>query len=98
MKKLYRFAWDFGRHGVVTGLFIEEEARVQSAIGHYAYFGEILGKHSDVEGELQEGDITVLTDDQAFIEKANELGIVPHGYNPLDHIEVDEDEDDGEGT
>ncbi|ADQ53308.1 hypothetical protein 65p300 [Aeromonas phage 65] len=50
MLKLYRFYWDAGRGGSVEGLFVEDSEVVEKYIGSDVYFGEILGKHSEVEG------------------------------------------------
>jgi hypothetical protein len=85
MKKLYRFEWDWGRMGCIQGTFVAEEKDVTQAIGRHIYFGEVLGKHSEVEGELDESDFGVLTDDQDFIEKFEEL-VGSTGYNPLDYL------------
>lgn len=86
MKKLYRFGWDCGRQGNVDGLFVAEEDDVKKAIGKRIYFGEILGKHSEVYGDLEEADIEVITGDQAVISIFEEHDI-SSGYNPLDYIE-----------
>ena len=87
MKKIYRFHWDCGRMGNVDGVFAATEEEVQAAIGREVYFGEILGKHSEVHGTLAESEFEVLTDDQDFIEKANKFGLIPTGYNPLSYLE-----------
>lgn len=85
MKKLYKFEWDCRRMGEVTGIFVEDDAEVSKHIGKDVYFGEILGKHSEVYGVVEETDITVLTEDQEFIKKFEELvGTV--GYNPFEYI------------
>ena len=89
MKKLYRFHWYMGRQGDVMGTFVAEEEAVKAAIGKLVYFGEILGKHSDVHGTLSEKDLTVLTDDQDFIAKCAKYGLAGTGYNPLDYMERD---------
>lgn len=99
MKAIYEFYWDCRRMGSVEGLFIAEKEDVKAAIGKEVRFGEILGKHSDVWGTLEEGECTVLTDDQEFIAKFEEImgtGTIS-GYNPLEYIsesEYEEDEDE----
>lgn len=85
MKKLYRFYWDCRREGEVVGLFAADEESVRDAVGKQVYFGEILGKHSEIYGTLNKEDLTVLTEDQDFIEKAEECGLLPSGYNPLEY-------------
>jgi hypothetical protein len=82
MKKLYRFTLDCGRQGELDGLFIEDEKEVERAIGKRVYFGEVLGKHSEICGDLEEEDFEVVTDDQDFIKKFDEL-IGWFGWNPV---------------
>jgi len=90
MEKLYRFQADFQRYGNLSGLFIADEITVQEAIGKELYFGEVLGKHSDIFLTLQEDNIEVVTDDQEFIAKAKTYGLAHNGYNPLYHLCNDE--------
>lgn len=95
MKGIYEFYWDCGRQGCVNGLFIADKSYVESCIGKSVYFGEILGKHSDIYGTLDEADLESKTDDQEFINKFIEImgdGTIS-GYNPLEYIE-EEDEDE----
>ena len=87
MKKLFRFYWDCGRMGELHGLFVEDDAVVRQYIGHDVYFGEVLGKHSEICGKLEEKDCVALTDDQDFIQKAIDFGLVPTGFNPITTIE-----------
>ena len=90
MRKLYRFYLDLRRMGCVEGLFVEEESVVKESIGKMVYFGEILGKHSDVQGELEEKHLTVVSEDQDFITKLEELlGSNVSGYNPLSYMDED---------
>lgn len=91
-KKLYAFEW-LDWHGVVQGLFIEEESIVNDAIGKEVYFGEILGKHSEVVGILEECDLEVLVSDEEEVEILEKYDFIPFGYNPLDYLR---EEDEGE--
>lgn len=92
MKKLYKFNWDCGRMGDVDGIFIADEKDVKKIIGKEIWFGEILGKHSDVGGIIEKDEITELTSDQKFINKCVEIfgSLSLSGYNPLDYIEEQE--------
>jgi hypothetical protein len=91
MKKLYKFEWDIRRMGTVEGIFIAEESEVKEAIGKKVYFGEILGKHSEVYGDIGEDDIQVVSEDQDFISKCEEIfGTSISGYNPLSYMNEDE--------
>lgn len=88
MKKLYKFYWDCERMGEVVGIFTAEEDEVNKAIGSEIYFGEILGKHSEIDGELEVADLHIVTEDQAFIKRFDELDC-SSGYNPLEYILLD---------
>lgn len=78
---LWRFYWDCGRQGDVEGVFKATKEEVDAAIGMEVYFGEILGKHSEVFGELEVGEITLESDDPLVVKNA-----VESGYNPLDYL------------
>jgi hypothetical protein len=72
--------------GNIEGLFVAEEDEVKAAIGKHVYFGEILGKHSEICGDIDADEIVALTDDQDFIDKAIACNVVPTGYNPLKYL------------
>lgn len=97
MLGIYEFHWDCGRMGDVEGLFVAYKEDVSNAIGSDVYFREILGKHSDVCGTLDEEDLILKSDNQDFIRQFTEIigtGTIS-GYNPLDYIKKDcEDEED----
>lgn len=80
--------------GDVEGLFVADDEKVEVSLGKQVYFGEILGKHSEVYGTLDEADLQVLSDDQDFIEKVVSIfgDNLPIGYNPLSYIEDQESE------
>ena len=92
-KKLYKFEWDYD-HGVVKGLFIEDESIVNDAIGKEVFFGEVLGKHSEVYGTLEESDLEVLVSDKEEVEILGKYSFIPFGYNPLEYISEEVDWDD----
>lgn len=85
MSSLYRFYADFGRMGELEGLFVTTDEQVQKIIGKEIYFGEVLGKHSDVIATMQEKMFTKLTDDEKFISKFIKLGC-ESGMNPFNCI------------
>jgi hypothetical protein len=85
-KVLYKFRWDCGRMGSVGGVFVSTKEEIEKNIGEDVYFGEILGKHSEIYGVLEESDLNILTEDQDFIEKCILYGISEIGYNPLNYI------------
>ncbi len=87
MKKLlYRFYWDRGRGGDIHGLFVATQEEVLAALGKQVNFGSVLGKHSEVYGDLESKDLEVLSDDQVFIALFEEAVGKSHGYNPMDYL------------
>lgn len=96
MKNLYSFYWDCGRSGRLDGLFISTPEEVESIIGTEVYFGEVLGKHSEVYGTIEANEIKLVSDDQEKVEWLESLlGGSVSGYNPFDYLpEVDEEDSD----
>jgi hypothetical protein len=86
-KALFNFHFDCGRGGSLYGTFIADTADVEKLIKNETeiYFGEVLGKHSDISGPVEECDITKVTEDQELIEKLQSLGIA-NGINPFDYL------------
>lgn len=95
MKALYKFHWNYGRSGDIHGLFVADKDKVQASMGKKVDFGEILGKHSEVYGTLDDDDLTIKSEDQEFIAKLVDVtgSETISGYNPLEYLQ-DEDEDD----
>lgn len=79
---IWKFHWDCGRSGDVTGYFRATNQEVEDSLGMRVYFGEILGKHSEVDGVLEERDLTLVSNDPVVVNTYN-----TSGYNPLDYLE-----------
>ena len=96
MRKLYQMFWDCGRMGDIDGLFVADEQAVSDLIGKDIYFGEVLGKHSDIAGTLEEDDLTIKSDDPVFINKLVEVigSDSISGFNPFDYYDEDQDEEE----
>lgn len=93
MKVIYEFFADFGRMGELEGLFVADKIDVENAIGEDVYFGEALGKHSEVSLTLKDKHFTIKSEDSEFVDKFIEIlgcGTIS-GYNPIELLE------DGEG-
>lgn len=99
MKVLAKFFWDCGRSGDIDGLFIAEKSKIESAYGKHVYLGEVLGKHSEIYGDLNQEDIIIVTEDQNVVEILLNLfkDSTISGFNPLEYIEDQDDEDFEEG-
>lgn len=87
MKAIYKFEFDCGRQGTLYGTFVEEKEKVDALVksGTEIEFGEVLGKHSDITGPVEEKDIVFVTDDVAFIELFEKFDL-SNGFNPFDYI------------
>lgn len=96
MKVLAKFYWNCGRSGKIDGLFIAEKSKIEAAHGKHVYLGEVLGKHSDIYGDLDEEDITIISEDPVIIETLSNLfeDDTISGFNPLEYIQEEEDEED----
>ena len=91
---IYKLHVDCGRMGTIYGLFIAEKGTVEQLVRDEVQvcFGEVLGKHSDISGSMDDTDYTLVTDDQLAVEmfKKYDLSV---GYNPFHYIEdVDDNE------
>lgn len=90
---LWKFSWDCGRQGEIEGLFVATEDEVNNLVGKHVYFGEALGKHSEVSGTIEDGEITKVELDSEIVEKvATVLGKTWSGYNPLSYCNSEEKE------
>lgn len=96
---LYSFYANFGRQGDLEGLFICKVAKINKIIGKDVYFGEVLGKHSDVTLRIDKMHIHLITNDQNYIKKTIEIFMsidqqksddgtyTLSGYNPIEYFE-----------
>jgi hypothetical protein len=88
-KALYRFHQDFGRMGELNGVFIEDTERViqvtEGDTEYIAYFGEVLGKHSEVYCEITPYNVTFITDDDTTIQVVLDHDL-ESGYNPFEYV------------
>lgn len=90
-KGVYKLNFDCGRQGVLEGIFISNRKEVNSIIGKTVHFGEVLGKHSEVSGTLEEENIHLVTQDLHAIQVIEDCGLIT-GFNPFDYLE-EEDND-----
>jgi len=85
---LWRFFWDCGCWGVLEGLFVATNEEVENIIGKEVDFGEVLGKHSDIFGDIAAKDIRKVNAKESFIHKGVEIfGRTWSGYNPIEFYE-----------
>ena len=81
---VYTFHFGCYRMGTLYGLFIADKKEMEDLVASEKeiYFGEVLGKHSEIIGKITEDDYTLISDDPATVEfcKRNKLEI---GFNPV---------------
>lgn len=94
----FEFHRGFGRHGTLSGFFISTPEFVKSCEGKVAYFGEVLGKHSNIEIVISEGDFHMMDpseySQEEIVKFAEIIGGMESGdrwstisgYNPIDYI------------
>lgn len=79
---------DFGRMGELNGVFVCEKQELVDLIASEKeiYFGEVLGKHSEIYEVMRDGYFEEVTTDANFIELFEKYGL-SNGYNPFDYLE-----------
>ena len=93
---LYKFHWDGGRMGDLEGIFVATPAEIEAVIGRTAIFGEVLGKHSDIRGQLEAKDFTKIETTLGFATEYQRI-FVSTGFNPFSYLACEEcgvEEDD----
>lgn len=85
-KAVYKFHFDCGRMGELTGLFVESKQKIDWLIKSKleVYFGEVLGKHSEIFDPVNESDFTMVSDDPKVISIIEENDL-SNGFNPFDY-------------
>lgn len=96
-RAIYKMNFDCGRDGNLTGVFIAQKNHIEILINHKikVYFGEALGKHSDVYGSIDREEITLLTDDESAIKIVEQYNL-ENGYNPFHYQSFNEEREDFE--
>lgn len=86
-KGIFKLTFDCGRSGELHGIFVAKKYDVKELVesGEEVYFGEVLGKHSEVYGPIEESEIELVTDDLHAIEIFEKYDL-SSGYNPFDYL------------
>lgn len=90
---LFKMDFDCGRMGTVEGLFVAKQSDVDELVnsGQTIYFGEVLGKHSDITGPLEANEVKRVDLDAETVRKVKlVLGRTWSGYNPFDYLPEEE--------
>jgi len=91
MRKLYKFSADFGRMGWISSIFTAEEEDINKTVGKEIYFGEVLGKHSEIVLILKQSHIEEISSNQDFIKTFDLLGCST-GMNPIHYVNEEVEE------
>ena len=86
MKALYRLKFDCGRQGELKGIFIAETEDVKFLVENKVsvYFGEVLGKHSEIYGTVERQEIEEITKEQNVLDIVEKYGL-SNGHNPFEY-------------
>lgn len=86
---LWRYSKYFGRSGEVEGIFIATEDEIDNyLVGQEINFGEILGKHSDVDIYFEKSDFECLDVSESTIKDLFRVfgSRTIAGYNPFERL------------
>jgi len=95
MEGIYRLIDDQGRGGEVEGIFTADSDDIERIMNTSVYFGEILGKHSNVEVFLDDKTLQLVTDVPSVVRNFQKYNMET-GYNPFNYIYDDEEEDNSD--
>lgn len=86
MKALCKLNFDCGRQGSLGGIFIADTEDVKFLIENKVsvYFGEVLGKHSEIYGPVEQHELEVITTESNVVEVVEKYGLST-GYNPFEY-------------
>lgn len=100
---LWHFTWGL-RGGVLEGLFfatLDQMTRARKA-NKKVYFGEALGKHSEVEVRFKDLGVTLATNRPELIAAQREIfagiGCKCMGYNPIEILDEMEEDEESEAS
>ena len=100
--KLYQYNEGFGRMGDLDSVFIATDEEMKSIKNKNLYFGEVLGKHSEIIGTVDDNTIKLLSDNGTVVSVL--LDVFPEGHisgiclfdYEVEEEDEDEDEDESE--
>lgn len=86
MEAIYKLNVDCGRNGDLYGVFIAQKEHVKALVEKEieVYFGEVLGKHSEISGALDNKMLEMVSSDPNDVAVVRRLRL-EHGHNPLEY-------------
>jgi hypothetical protein len=75
--------------GSLEGVFVADKSHIEKLTesGIEVYFGEVLGKHSEVYGPIEPSDITMVSDCDNVVSAVLDHNL-SSGYNPLNYTYI----------
>jgi len=97
MEAIYKLNFSAGRMGNLEGIFVADKEKVNELITSKTevYFGEVLGKYSDIYGPIEPSECTMVSDDPAHVDLVKSLKM-ECGFNPFNYIEENEEDEGAE--
>ena len=93
MKKLWTWDVDCGRMGELSGAFFATEQELERVLGSDVCLYDVLGKHSEIEVELEREQFTELEiSEQSVKVITDKLGTTLSGINPINEAEEQNEE------
>ena len=88
-KAVYKFHANCGRMGELEGILISTKEKVRVLIESKieVYFGEVLGKHSEVYGAIEPDEMTFVSDNEDVVMLVEENGLTI-GFNPFEYSSI----------
>ena len=94
MLGVYKLNVSCGKMGYLDGVFVADDLYVKVLIEHKVdvYFGEVLGKHSEIYGSISEDEIKLITNEKDVVALFEEYNFAS-GYNPFEYDLTEADEE-----
>lgn len=88
-KAVFKMKIDVGRMGILEGVFIAEKSHVNRLVNDKieVYFGEVLGKHSEICGAIEPDEISFVSDAENVIRIMEEHQLCS-GFDPFDYTGI----------
>lgn len=88
-KAIYKFHTDCGRMGELDGILISTKEKVDKLIESKieVYFGEVLGKHSEIYGVIEKDDMIFVSDNKETVRVVEEHELTS-GFDPFCYTSI----------
>ena len=83
---IYKISVDCGRAGYLEGVFVADDTDIKLLIKEpiEVYFGEVLGKHSEVIVNFEDSEVEFITDDEKVVDIFKQYDF-SSGFNPFEN-------------